>query len=310
MKINKALLLLLFLTAIFSLSQAQNVVNNQLDEEISDQIVLKLNLKANDRYRYSSQIKTKVSQQIMDNELETISERNIQFLWEIENNENNTIKIKTTIEKIAIILKSPENRIVVDSDKTEGTSNSPYAKFYASFINNPFYITLNSEGNILGIEGLSNNNNLHLNHIGAESDSLTNYKFSEDFDFLEDIKEALHVLPSGPVRMGESWTNKSNNDLENRLGFNVKKTFTLESLSEDLAWINVNHEIHQNNNSDIEEDTKIGNQEGTIEIDLSSGAILHSEFQTEIDGIFHNKAQGSNSPIQVSSTKTLKGEKL
>lgn len=300
MKTPCILTLILFLTANFSLSQAQDVIEDQFEEEVSSQVALKLNFKINDRYRFISESKTQITQQVVDNELQTNSKSDIQFLFEVESNKDNVFELKTTLERIAITLQLPEKTIKINSDEPDDKSDSSYSKLYRSLINKPFYITINKEGKILELKGLTNPESLGIQY----KDLLT------DFFLLEDIKEALHVFPDDSVSMGETWTNNSTSNLENRMGFSVKKIFTLESLSEDLAWINVNHEIIQKNEPSLEENSKIGSQEGTVELDRDSGIILYSEIQTELEGTFYNKSQDLKSPIQISSTKIFKGEKL
>ena len=300
MKTHSILTLILFLTANFHLSQAQDVIEDQIEEEVSDQVALKLNFKINDRFRFISEKKSQITQQVVDNELQTNSESDIQLLFEVESYKDNVFKIKTTLERIAITLQLPEKTIQIDTDKTEDRSDSLHSKLYRSFINKPFYITINKEGEFLALNGLTNPESLDI----KDNDLLT------DFFFFEDIKEALHIFPNKLVSMGETWTNNSTSDLENRMGFNIKKNFTLESLSEDLAWINVNHEVTQKNEPSLEENSKIGSQEGTIELDRNSGIILYSEIQTELEGTFYNKSQDLKSPIKISSTKIFKGEKL
>lgn len=300
MKKHSTLILILFLTANLALIQAQDVIETHIEDEVSNQVPLKLNLNISDRYRFTSESNTRITQQETDHELQTTSRNIIQFLFEVESKEDNVFKIKTTFERVAFTLQLPEKIIQIDSDEINDISDSTYSKLYRLYINKPFYTTINKEGKILEITGLTKPENL----------AIKDHTLLTDFLLLKDIKEALHVLPNHSVNMGESWTNSSISDFENRMSFNVKKTFTLESLSEDLAWINVNHEISSKNESSLEEDSKIGSQEGTIELDRESGVILHSEIQTELEGTFYNSAHDLNSPIQMSSTKIFKGEKL
>lgn len=109
--------------------------------------------------------------------------------------------------------------------------------------------------------------------------------------------------------MGETWRFTQNQSLNHQIDLTLEKTFTMEGLSEDLAWINIDHQITSSAASSTLGDIRLsGTQQGTIEVDRLTGLIFFSESTQALEG--HIQTYGMDIPLKISSTSTLNGEKL
>src|SRR5699024_162854 len=117
-------------------------------------------------------------------------------------------------------------------------------------------------------------------------------EFLSEKNLISAFENSLNIFSEDSIGMGETWNKIRNQSLNNQFDLNFVESFTLEGLSEDIAWINIESQINGfvSDNSHFDEFTLAGTQEGTIEVDRHSGLILFSEIKQEIQG--HMKMQG------------------
>ena len=217
------------------------------------------------------------------------------YKYTIESNDGESIKIKASCEKMLLTIDYPGNQIEYDSEMKGSDS-----RFSAldNMIGKPFYLFLDSKGNIYKTEGFK-----------ELTDELMSDVFVKDLFTDSTLINSLHmdIYPENPISVGTSWNkithlNLMNAKLQNNLNY------TLEGTSEDIAWINVMGDITGLlDNSYLKMDLK-GTQSGTLETDLKSGLISDGNIQMDIEASI--QSLDLVSPMKLSSETRISSRKL
>lgn len=294
-------IIILFL--ILSFASPSLKAQDSFIPEPSERVSLKLNLSPQSRYRFISNNTQKIEQEIMGTAMETNFETTVHYLFEVEEDKGNNLKIKASFERLAIIVQMPQDTLSMDTDQTEQENTTPNFNKLASLINQPFYIFLDPQGKLSKVEGLPEEITAEDNSAGGFQESLNSHHF------LKEIEKAFYIFPKDSVSMGETWSFTQNQPLNQQIDLTLKKAFTMEGLSEDLAWINIDHHITSAATASSLGDINLnGTQEGTIEVDRATGLILFSESNQTLEGLI--QTHGMDIPLKISSTSTLNGEKI
>src|SRR5690606_24443671 len=224
----------------------------------SNKVDLRLNISPGEMYAYSTSTKQQLTQEIMGRSLEMNHEFSADYKYTVESHDDESIKIKTTYERIQLAVDFPEEQIVYDSQLEDSDARLTALN---ELIDKPFYIFMDSNGKVvkvLGYEQLTKN--LKVSKLISQ--------FLTDSTLMNSLN--MDIYPGKPVSMGESWDkateiNVSNMKLQNNL------IYTLEGTSEDLVWLNVTGTVSgDNDNGNLEIELQ-GTQAGTIETDLITG---------------------------------------
>src|SRR5690554_5924660 len=228
----------------------------------SPKIDLHLNLLPGDSYLYSVSVDQKMAQEIIGEQLEMNQKLDTDYKYTIESNDGESIKIKASCERLQLTVDHPGDQIEYNSE-IKG-SDSRFSEL-DNLIGKPFYLFLDTRGNIYKIEGFK--------ELG---DGLSSNEFLKKLFTDSALINSLNmdIYPPHPVSIGSSWNKLANIDLIN-IQLQNNLSYTLEGTSEDIAWVNVNGDITGlADTSDLKLNLK-GTQSGTIETDLKSGLISY-----------------------------------
>src|SRR5690606_20888832 len=166
-------------------------------------------------------------------------------------------------EKIWVAIQMPQGDFVFDSEKD---SSSFIMK---GILDQPFLIYLDQHGNVVKDEDAL---------LGIQATQLVGQPTTLALASLELLKEYRMgktldanntILPDHPIRIGDNWNKTSQQHIDNQFELHNTATYTLESLNEDLAWINLEATVESsigNENSPGEINME-GSQNGLLEID-------------------------------------------
>lgn len=300
MKTSMKSILFFLLVIPVSFLHAQDSIPEITLEKIS----LKIDLKPNSSYRFVSKNSHSFIQEIMGSEMETNQESIATYKYEVESNDGKVMKIKATCERLILDLDLPQGNISLDSDLNSDDENE-LALNLSDIVNKPFYIFLTNEGKIFKTEGLDQiitGNDL--------SDQSSFREFLSEQNLISSLENALNIFPENILEIGDSWKRTHKQNLSNQFDLTLDRTFTLESLSDELAWVYVESIIKGSlpANSSLKEIDIDGTQEGYIEVDRLSGLILFSEIKQSFQGVL--KSSGMEIPMKISSINTLEGSIL
>lgn len=287
-KLMKIVASLFFLFIVHSNLFAQNL-------EDSNKIDLHVNLVAGDTYFYSTSTKQNIIQEVMGETIEINQEFTTDFKYFVESNNNNSIKIKATYERIDLLIDSPEDQIDYSSSREDSDSRFSMLN---NLIGKSFYIFMNTTGKVFDITGFNElTKNMNLGKFAQQ--------LLTDSSLLRSLN--MDIYPDEAIIMGESWNKTAAFDISN-LKLKNELIYTLEGTSEDLVWLNLNGKISGNGTADNFDMDLIGNQSGTIETDLKSGMISSSDIKTEIEATI--KSLDLEIPVKVLSETKVSGRKL
>ncbi len=287
-----SVLFLLFFGSLNSLTAQDSIQEYKVDK-----ISLKINLKPNTSYRFINDLTQTVSQQLMGNAVEIHQRMHATYVFEVEENNGQEMEIKAFYQRLAFNMEMSQGNIAMDSD--DGENN------LFELINKPFYISLNSQGKITKVKGLT--------ELVNEKKSIDQPAFQEYFsesNLISVFETSFNVFSEDSIRIGDTWEKTQNRSLDNQFNLRFEDLFMLDGLSEDLAWINIESRIKGSvsENSLFDHIDIAGTKQGNIEIERHSGLVLFSETQQELQGLI--KTQGIEIPVKVAATCTHSGEKL
>src|SRR5690606_21974476 len=217
------------------------------------------------------------------------------FKYCVESNNNNSIKIKATDERIDLLIDSPEDQIDYSSSREDSDSRFSMLN---NLIGKSFYIFMNTTGKVFDITGFNElTKNMNLGKFAQQ--------LLTDSSLLRSLN--MDIYPDEAIIMGESWNKTAAFDISN-LKLKNELIYTLEGTSEELVWLNLNGKISGNGTADNFDMDLIGNQSGTIETDLKSGMISSSDIKTEIEATI--KSLDLEIPVKVLSETKVSGRKL
>jgi hypothetical protein len=292
---------LLFFAPFISLATQDSIPEYKVDK-----ISLKINLEPNSSYRFTSSNSQNIVQELMGNTLEINQKILATYIFEIEDNSGGEMRIKALYERLALDMNMPQGKVTIDTDlENNDEDHSPELQKFSSMIKKTFYISLTSEGKVNKIEGID-----ELIKLGENNNNPFVQEFLNEKNLVSAFENSFNIFSKDSISMGETWNRSRSQSMSNLFDLNIEDSFTLEGLSEDLAWINTESQIKgaASENSLFDDLTMEGTQTGTIEVDRRSGLILFSEIQQELQGLI--KMQGMEIPMKASSTHTHTGEKL
>ncbi len=304
--INLVTVLLIF---SFSYLHAQDTIESSVDS--TEKIDLKINLTPSSKYRFVNTNTQKITQDFMGNSIELTQNTQSVFTCEVISNDGIETRIEVNYEKVIVNTSMPQGEFTFDSDKADTDSLSKLKES----ISTPFFIFLNDEGDLIRIEGLKNftgntDDNESLSAIKDRFDKESLAKIFNEESLAKMFDEIFNILPDHPISIGDSWQKNSQQNINHQFNLSNVLTFTLESLSEDLAWINIEGNVTSSmgGESSVGEVNMEGSQNGIFEVDRLSGLTSSSETHQEVNGLL--KAQGFEVPVKIISDNITKGEKL
>ena len=279
---------------IIILLLAQSSLFAQVDVD-SNKVDLRLNIAPGESYAYTTSTKQQLKQEIMGRTLEMNHEFSADYKYSVENHDNESIKIKTTYERIQLAVDSPEEQIIYDSQLE---NSDVRLSALNDLIDKPFYIFMDKNGKVVKVSGYEQlTKNIKAGKLISQ--------FLTDSTLINSLN--MDIYAGKPVSMGESWNkvtelNVSNMKLQNNV------VYTLEGTSEDLVWLNVSGTVSGDSaNGNIEVDLE-GTQTGTIETDLTTGMISSGDITMEMNATL--KSLDFEIPMKMTSETRISGRKL
>lgn len=261
----------------------------------SGQINIALNFKEGEQYLYTTEVKQHINSAGMGTEQSMLME----MIYEVAGTENNNKKLRITYDRV----KMSVGNVAFDS-RDSSSQTDPDLGMVHTLIGKSFELYLAPDGEIVRVEGLEPF--AALGAPGAEnpfSDTAVRLMMQNSFD----------LYPGKPVAVGEQWVKKS------QMGFsgikvNVENTYTLKAVKDNEAEIIVKSVMNlpamdmalapgQNMKVEMQ-----GTQDGTIEMDINSGRIIHSKTTQVIKGKM--SMGGGELPMDISGDITIDSRKL
>ncbi|MHC4396517.1 MAG: DUF6263 family protein [Planctomycetota bacterium] len=290
---------------------------NIQDIQAAEQVDLKLILRPNQKYEMRLTSKINSSQTFQGQVSKNVEEEIIEVAFDVQQvNSQGDILIKVTFEKLKTRKKSAASTLGVastiefDSTKPNADPSNRLAPIYSTLIGQSFKIKVASNGKILELQSIDD---MFLKMtekvIAAEDEKMDkkaiqkkNQKYGTrekrkektkktiEFYFGEEkmrtmMRAFIQILPSGPVKPGDSW--ESGIDIWDLQGYEANLKNTLKNYEKDKAIIDSVYKrslddkpIKDKRTPNVTMTLTKIDYRGTAQIDKSSGWIIHKEVKT------------------------------
>lgn len=305
---------------------------NIQDIQAAEQINLKLMLKPNQKYEMRMTSKANSSQTMQGKVYHSLEEETVEVAFHVQDvNSQGDILMQVTFGKLKTKKNSPTGTIEFDSTKLDINPNNPLAATYSALIGQSFKIKVASNGNILELQSIDDMClKMAEKVIAAEDEKMEKRAIQEknqkygtrekrkektkrliQFVFREEkiramMRALIQILPSGPVKSGDSW--ECGIDIEDLQGSEINLKNTLKHYEKDKVIIDTvydrsldNKPIKHKTNPEMIF-TKI-NYSGATQIDKSSGWIIRKEIKASFSAEFRHEE--ITTPISVNIVKII-----
>lgn len=269
-------------------------------------IDLKFNFKPGDKFLYS----TKIDQKIGYTENMSMNQSMLmEMVYAYSGEEGGNKKLSITYDHIVMNTTSPMGNTTYDSknpQKGEGDM-----KMMDGLIGKSFSISVAPNGDIIKVDSLAD----LINSLSASVDKSASSEIANQFSDTAVklmMQNSFDIYPGRAVKVGETWSKKS------QMGFsgikvNVENTYTLKSVSDNKAIIAVTSvmtlpKTNMGAAASGMEMEMSGKQEGTIEVDISSGQLISGKTTQDIKGTM--TGMGQKMPMNIKGDIVTSSKRL
>jgi len=305
---------------------------NIQDLQAVEQVDLKLSLRPNQKYEMRLTSKLNSSQTSQGQVSKGVEEEIVEVVFDVQEvNSQGDILIKVTFEKLETSKKSPIDTRYFDSTKPNADPSNRLAPIYSALIGQSFKIKVASNGNILELQSIDD---MFLKMaekvIAAEDEKMDKkaiQKINQKYGTREKRKEKtkklirflfheekmlammrafIQILPSGPVKSGDSW--EGGIDIEDLLKTEINLKNTLKSHEKNEIIIDsvykrsLDDKPIKDKRSPKIVFTEI-DYKGTAQIDKSSGWIIRKEVKVSFSAEIRD--QEITNPFSVNIVKII-----
>lgn len=305
MSLHKTLITALILLTSQVCLQAQEPVSGTPEE--ANPIQLQLNLPQTNQYRLFSTEQQTVKQRVLDKQATSTLDQSFQVRIENLSTENQSYQFRLHFERITVLLQTPTETLNLDTDLPE--SNPGEALHYLkSLLQEPVTIYLSKFGE-LRTDSNQSPGSINTEQI-VESLSLdSGFQFPQYINtqtLVQEVAQCFDFYPKETIEIGQSWVVNSPSSKSKTGKSSFKKEYTLEGLSEDLAWLNsssMNEAGEEEAGMEVQQKSQ-----DTIEVDLATGMLQFREKTFSSQGT--KNTTGLPISLEFNSSKTITIEQL
>jgi len=221
----------------------------------------------------------------------------------INNKINDEVHINYIFKEIAMSFSSPTMNFTIDS-KNKADNSLDINKFFDCLIGKSLQIVVSPDGSVKTVTGFQPVMEDMQKVISSanETDRLITGMFIQmsfhEFAIKNSFEQSFKMYPDKEIKVGDSWSVDKSTSVA-RITNNVINTYTLKSISDDIALIDVNVVSLMKNeslNRELKEE-----QKGEIKLDTKTGLPVQSSLSGISSAIFN--IQGID--VKNETTKTI-----
>ncbi len=273
-----------------------------------EKLTIKYNVKKGDIFRYKMIARTSNMEKSPATENKEVSQNNeINYYYSKEVNDVDAagiISYKVNFDSILITSSMADQNIKYSSYINDSIKQNPAFMQYNAVINNPFYIRVNSGGEITDVYGMEKVYETLFKSLGDTLKEADKQSIKEQFGE-ESIKEILQqeyqIAPKDPVAVDSSWTKSFSTailffEVVNNAKYTLKSIETKDgqTLANIEAMLNVefkNKEVTEKGMKVAIENSETGGS-GKITVNLNRGCVSFKETSTNLKLVLKLSAQG------------------
>ena len=211
--------------------------------------------------------------------------------------------MESEYSRVAMTMDAMGQKMAYDSnDKDTVGGNGDFMKAFGNIIGKKFQVTLTPKGKVVEIKGLKE----IIDAMGSGKDDPTTQKLLEstldEKKLTSSFESSYHIFPDKPVKVGESWTQKSN--VESMFPMDISTGYTLKDVSNGVAKISASGDFSMKKDDFESNGMKMkinftGTYTGTYDLDLTTGISKTGNIQMPMKGTM--ELMGMEVPVTVST---------
>jgi hypothetical protein len=286
--------------------------NNNSSTEKNATFSLKLNVPSGFKTSYTILTNSETTQELKGEKIEKISETTMKVAYSIQKDSGNIYGLGVRFSEYKGKVKTNNDEVEFDA----ADSTNPYSeanKLLSVLIGSEVTAKITPAGEIKSLTGTDAVLNKMYRLAGARQDAqafknVSGDYFSQDI-FKNAITQNFKIYPSKPIVINETW--EQNDTLNAGMPVPVKTVYTFKSVDKGIAEIVSKSAIElkdqvlqiQNNTATV---NLTGEQEGTIQITISTGLVKSSETILTLKGSL--TVRDTEVPLSIKTTTTINSE--
>jgi len=270
----------------------------------AQQYDLKLNLKKGQKYTQAMVMDLNMTESISGQEINVLSKMQFEFKQQVKSiTAKGDFVMESEYSRVAMTMDAMGQKMAYDSnDKDTVGGNGDFMKAFGNIIGKKFQVTLTPKGKVVEIKGLKE----IIDAMGSGKDDPTTQKLLEstldEKKLTSSFESSYHIFPDKPVKVGESWTQKSN--VESMFPMDISTGYTLKDVSNGVAKISASGDFSMKKDDFESNGMKMkinftGTYTGTYDLDLTTGISKTGNIQMPMKGTM--ELMGMEVPVTVST---------
>jgi hypothetical protein len=277
---------------------------------------LRLNPPAGSQYTYTVTRSTEFEMEADGKKVDNKNRSNIEITYSIGKDSTGDILLNMVYDKIHLYAKNGDAEEEQDADKASG-SMDPVEKALGILKGANLVAVVNAAGQIKSIQG---DEVIKEQLLAGFSPADENAKAIASQQWDRQVKEGLlknnmeqlfKIFPDSAVHVGDRW--KLNSSKNAGIPVTSMNSFQLKEIVDGTAVIRSEGEISssettsQLNGANYTSDLK-GKEEGSLDMDATTGMLLSSTSDSEIEGTI--SSMGRDIPVKIKISMKMEGRKL
>ncbi|MBK7098716.1 MAG: hypothetical protein IPH58_10605 [Sphingobacteriales bacterium] len=262
----------------------------------------------NDKFDMKSEVKIKIVQSMMGQEMEIKMNSNIDNLYEITNGSGDNKEVKIKYNKLKTGMEMIGQTITMDSDSPDKAD--PKNKIYIILKESEITALVKPNGDIVELKGVDELAKKFENFSEAELQGAKNY--IEKNAIKSSFEQSFKWYPEKEVKVGDSWTTVTTISSPYELKSN--NNYTLKKVDNSIGFLTVKSDVTTDGSKKMEsngmemEINLTGKNEGEMQVDMKSGMPVSSNIVQNLSGKM--EIMGQEVPISISNTIKTNTTKL
>jgi hypothetical protein len=284
------------------------------DGEDNKKYLIKLNMKAHNKFYIRIQNTNSTSFTLNDEKIETYNKADIGLIYQMKRDSSGNYEATITYDKFQIKIKNRgSDEEVIDSQK-DTTEQDRLERILYAIKGKSIILSFDEGGKFLSVRGKKEIAAEVMRVAFADGDaevtSMVNALLEQltGGDFVNDnIQSGFLIVPDSAIYIGDSW--KSNSSQAGEISYTLNTNSTLKEINGGIAIIKASSVVKgiDEKNIDVSGNKVMNDLKGTrqsvFKIDANTGMLKKTSTQTTLQG--NVRVQFNSFPIKIRQTKDI-----
>ncbi|MGB9722517.1 MAG: DUF6263 family protein [Chloroflexia bacterium] len=288
----------------------------------AEKVTLRYHLQKGQTYSLRMNMEQKITQSLLGQNIVVNQTLGLDMHYDVQDvDAPGNMTGRVTIGAVRYRMESPMGKIEYDSQKP--TPADPTSQVLSALVGASFTMKISPTGEVLEVSGIQEMVEEvlgRLDTLGASRDELmqTLGQWMDEKGLVQTTGLSTAVYPDHPVAVGESWSQETSGGGIGAIALATHTTWTLRSRQGGVSTIEIRSTVQSAPGAAPMEMMGIqvtydigGTQNGTMQVDETTGWIVHAEVNQNLEGKIAVKGggqgipEGMNWPITIESVITL-----